>query len=110
MKLKISNIAITVFAYAATCAGAALATSNSVAGDYQMNALFQPSEHQLKRESRGFVYIYDGLTDRMVNKAMDENPDRIESMMFVNTKITDVNGNVARHPKTGEILREDDGC
>ena len=110
MSNRIKNIGFAVLVYTATCAGAALATGSGAGGDYQMNALFQPSEHQLKRESRGFVYIYDGLTDRTVNKAMDENPDRIESMMFVNTKITDVNGNLARHPKTGEILREDDGC
>ena len=86
----------------------ALAADSEKVDSYQQNALFQPSNGQLTRESQGLVYIYDGLTDKTVNKAMDVQPDRIKSMMFVNTKITDKSGNLLRDAETDEILVEDD--
>lgn len=101
----VSHIGFSIVA-ALTATSALAETGNS----YQMKTLFQPSEHQLKREAKGSVYIYDGLTDKTVSKAMDSHPDRIASMMFVNTKITDEKGNLRRDPASGEILVEDDGC
>ena len=68
---------------------------------YQHNALLSPSSSQLAREEKGFVYIYDGLTNRTIDQAMDTQPERIKSMMFVNTKKTD---------RKGEVLQEDDDC
>ena len=90
--------------------GASAATSQGHIEDYQLRTLLQPDEAQLSRESRGSVYIYDGLTDKLVHQAMDEQPERIQSMMFVNTQITDAAGNPALDPETGGILTEDDGC
>ena len=88
----------------------AVAAGNEKIDSYQQNALFQPSNGQLVRESQGLVYIYDGLTDKTIDKAMDDQPARIKSMMFVNTKLTDENGNLLRDTETGEILVEDDDC
>jgi hypothetical protein len=50
---------------------------------FQYNALFNPSESQLKAEERGRVMIYDGLDEVVVEKALDEQFDRIEHMMFI---------------------------
>ena len=83
---------------------------NDKIDSYQQNALFHPSSNQLRRESQGFVYIYDGMTDKTIDKAMDDQPGRIESMMFVNTLMTDENGNPLRDAETGEILATDDDC
>jgi hypothetical protein len=102
------NVISTCFATVMTTS--VLAGESEKIDRYQMNQLFQPSPNQLSRESGGFVYIYDGLTDKIVNKAMDAHADRIESMMFVNTKITDEKGDFKQDPDTGEILVEDDGC
>ncbi len=88
----------------------ATASENDMSNDFQRNALFQPSERQLEREASGSVFIYDGLTDREVDIAMDQQPERIKAMMFVRTKTTDVNGELARDPKTGDVVAEDDGC
>ncbi len=101
---------ISYTAIAVLVSASVLAAESDNIDSYQQNALFQPSVNQLNRESRGLVYIYDGLTDKTVNKAMDNQPERIESMMFVNTKITDERGNLMRNPETGEILEEDDDC
>lgn len=99
----INCIAITILT-----STAGLAEDNQTIDSYQQNALFQPSNNQLVRESQGLVYIYDGLTDKTIDKAMDGQPDRIKSMMFVNTKLTDENGNLLRDAETGEILEDDD--
>lgn len=88
----------------------ATASADENGNDFQRNALFQPSERQLEREAGGSVFIYDGLTDREVDRAMDQQPERIKAMMFVRTKKTDVNGELARDPQTGDVIAEEDGC
>ena len=86
----------------------ALADDNG--NDFQRNTLFQPGESQLEKEAGGSVFIYDGLTDREVDGAMDQQPERIKAMMFIRTKKTDVNGELARDPQTGDVIEEDDDC
>ena len=71
-------------------------------GSWQMRMLFNPPESQLKVEKRGRIMIYDGLKEVRIERAMDTQFERIESMMFVRTIITD--------NETGEDTVEDDGC
>ena len=77
---------------------------------WQYNRLFNPSPADRENEKRGDVVIYDGLTDVTVKKALDENFDRIQNMMFTRTVITDEDGEPEIDPITGNILVEDDGC
>jgi hypothetical protein len=78
--------------------------------NWQYNRLFSPSPTYRSAESRGAIVIYDGLTDIMVKQALDQHFDRIQNMMFTRTIITNENGEPARHPETGKVLLEDDGC
>ena len=78
--------------------------------DWYRQQLFEPSESQLAMEARGRVTIYDGLRDIDVQRALDEQFDRIESMMFTGTVMTDENGELLRDEVTGEVLVENDGC
>ena len=92
-----------------------LFSSSTLAGDdpartWQLSLLFNPGEQQYKMESRGRVFIYDGLRDAEVERALDEQYDRVESMMFVNTVITDEKGEPLRDKDTGEMVVENDGC
>ena len=64
------------------------------AGDYQQNMLFTPSKHILEAEARGHVMIYDGLKNETVEKAMDHQFSRIDSMMFIRTKYQQADGEV----------------
>lgn len=52
---------------------------------YQQKVMFHPTESILVAEARGRIMIYDGVKSESVDKAMDEQFDRIETMMFVNT-------------------------
>ena len=57
-------------------------------------------EHLLLAEAKGRVMIYDGMPIDVVDRAMDEQFDRIDHMMF--TRI--------RHPAPEGEEVEDDGC
>lgn len=69
--------------------------------DFQLNRLHNPSEHQYLAESKGKIYIYDGLTSNQVSTALDNHFERIDSMMF--TRIVQTN-------MQGEQYAENDGC
>lgn len=68
---------------------------------FQLKVLFNPPGSQLKAEARGRVMIYDGLDDYVVERALDEQFDRVEHMMFVRTRNTEPDG---------EVSYDDDGC
>ncbi len=82
----------------------------AIAGDWQEKLLFNPPESQLKAEQRGRIMIYDGLKDTQIQKAMDTQFDRIESMMFVRTIVTDDEGDAVLDSESGQVVVEDDGC
>lgn len=79
------------------------------AANWQLKHLFTPSEQAIQQEQDS-VFIYQGLTDREVNKALDQQFDRIQHMMFTSIVVTDANGEVLRDPETGKAVVEDDGC
>ena len=54
--------------------------------------------------------IYDGLTDKTVDKALDEHFERIAAMMFTRVVVTDDSSAAMRDELTGEIIIEDEGC
>lgn len=108
MDRRIQSILI-MLALSAICSNSILANDN-LARNWQLSLLFNPGEQQDKMESRGRVFIYDGLLDSEVERALDEQFDRVESMMFVNTVITDEDGVPLRDVATGEMLVENDGC
>jgi len=84
--------------------------ANDLQNSYQAYILTNPGKAQLQREANGSVFIYEGLTDTQVNMAMDQQWERIRSMMFVSTQITDDQGSPIRDSESGNIVTEDDGC
>ena len=77
------------------------ATSAFAENSFYEKTLFTPGDSMLKAESRGRIMIYDGMDDETVNRAMDEQFDRIDNMMF--TRIHHVQDD-------GEEYVDDDGC
>ena len=77
---------------------------------WQHDLIFNPTASQLRREQRGGIFIFDGLKDKTVELAMDTQFDRIDSMMFVGTIVTDNRGEPLTDAQSGEPQVEDDGC
>jgi hypothetical protein len=76
---------------------------------WQVARLFEPGENQRRLEEKGYITIYDNLPDTTVDKAMNNNFERIENMMFTRVVITDDNG-LPELDEAGNIVIEDDGC
>jgi hypothetical protein len=90
-----------------------LAPPGSFATDiYQieLRRLFEPTEAERAAEAAGRIHIYDGLRDVDVERALEEEFDRVDSMMFIRVRPTDQRGDVLRDPETGLEQVEDDGC
>ena len=95
------------------CAGAATAGAADpvvVDDEWQIRRLMEPTAEKLEAERRGLVVIYDGLTDKTIERAMNEQFDRIESMMFIRTVVTDDEGDPMEDPDIGGLLTLNDGC
>lgn len=78
--------------------------------NWQVRRLMQPTQRELRDEAAGKIYIYDGLTDREVEQALDGHFERIGSMMFMGTVKTDEAGKVLMDAQTGKPLQESGGC
>lgn len=111
MKNSIKTV-ITMFLIAALSQNAFAKTANidNRMNDWQMKMAYQPSAGILKREEKGFVFIYDGLTNTQVDDILDDKFDRIDSMMFTRVKLTDEDGEIMIDPETGLAMVDDDGC
>jgi tellurite resistance protein len=78
--------------------------------DIELRRLFEPTTSERAAEAKGEIYIYEGLRDIDVQRAMDEQFGRVENMMFIRTIKTDETGKTARDPETGAAVTSDDGC
>jgi len=76
-------------------------TAAGAEDDFQHKVLFSPTASQLQAEARGRIMIYAGLEDAEVERAFDDQFDRVEHMMFVRTRKAEMDG---------EFSYEDDGC
>ncbi len=70
-------------------AGAANDPAQTNLEQWLLRRLNEPTERERAHEREGNVYIYDGLTDRQVDQALNLHFDRIEYMMFVGTRKTE---------------------
>ena len=75
----------------------------------QAKRLMAPSSVQTKFEKKGKVYMYIGMKDKEVDRALDDEFDRIENFMFVSVVRTDKNQKSLRNV-TGELILESDDC
>ena len=56
---------------------------------WEEEILFSPSEEVLHAEQRGRVWILSGLDEQALDRAMDEQYERLAHLMFVNVRGAD---------------------
>jgi hypothetical protein len=78
--------------------------------DWQLQRLMQPSPRDLDKEHTGYVYVYDGLSEREVDTALKIHFPRIQNMMFVGTVKTDARGEPLQDAASGKYAQESRGC
>lgn len=76
-----------------------LQAQSAAAEGFQERRLLAPTATEEHLERQGQVYIYDGLREATVDRAMDTQFDRVQNMMFVGTRYT---------TETGEEYANDD--
>jgi len=98
--------------YLVLCTLGWLATSTGGADEIreiEMRRLFHPNPSELEAEANGRIYIYDGLTSKDMERAMDEEFARVDNMMFIRTKTP----KISPTPKDSAVEYEyqsDDDC
>jgi hypothetical protein len=106
----VKTTALTCYPLALITAWVLSPCAASALDDWQVERLLTPTWAQQTQDARLKVFIYDGLTDRTVERAMDEQFARIDAMMFTRVVVTDTQGAPVKDPETGEVVVEEDGC
>jgi hypothetical protein len=75
---------------------------------WQLEQLFKPKPYQFHAEDKGRIMIYRRHKDTDVQRALDEQFYRIESMMFTSVVVTNGYGNPRINQKIGSIIVEND--
>lgn len=107
MKFSVLNAVSMMFAVSLLTANSCQADDQAIS--LQSKRLNSPSKTQSNLEKDGKVYLYIGLKDKEVDRALDTQFDRIENFMFLSVIKTDNNEKSLR-TKTGELLLESDDC
>ena len=71
-----------------------LQAQSAAADGFEERRLLAPTAAGERMERQGQVYIYDGLREENVDRAMDTQFDRVQSMMIVGTRYTTETGEV----------------
>ena len=61
------------------------AAAETVYSQIDEKLLVEPEPLQIKKEATGQVIIYDRVREETIDSALDNNFNRIEHMMFINT-------------------------
>jgi len=107
--LSMAAMAISLLTFASASNGMGLDADKAL-HDWQVRRLMQPSPSELETERQGNVYIYDGLTDREVETALDAHFARIQYMMFVGTVKTATSSKALQDSVPGQPIQESGGC
>ncbi len=80
--------------------------------DIELRRLFEPTDAELGQERAGRVYIYDGLKETDIDRAMREQFPRVDSMMFIRVKPASAprEPDQPNTPVPATTYYQDDGC
>ena len=77
--------------------------------DIELRRLFEPTTAEQRAERSGRIYIYEGLRESDVARAMAEQFDRVDSMMFIRVQ-RPVQQTEPKSKEPVEYQTQNDGC
>ena len=110
MRTHFKRLGIACMLFATTGASVFAESDDAVHTSWQLQRLFDPTPGQVQRESDNRVFIYNELPDTVIDRALNEQFNRVDRMMFTGTIVTDNEGSPIVNPDTGEPVTIDDGC
>ena len=78
--------------------------------DIELRRLFEPTPGEVQQERTGRVYIYDGLKEEDIDRAMREQFPRVDSMMFIRVKPTPAPPKADPSDAPAPAYYQNDGC
>lgn len=78
--------------------------------DIELRRLFEPTPAERRAERAGRVYIYEGLREDDVERALREQFDRASSMMFIRVQPNPAASSRPSGDGTAPVHYQDDGC
>jgi hypothetical protein len=78
--------------------------------DIELRRLFEPTPAELRAEQAGRVYIYEGLQEADIARALSEQFTRVNSMMFIRVRPTPVAPTPGQGGEPTTAYYRDDGC
>jgi hypothetical protein len=84
--MKTTNSLIATALYCFLCGLSTVAGDTMAGSDGQERRLLSPTPQQRAAEARGQIFIYEGLDEELVDLALDDQFERVQSMMFIRTK------------------------
>jgi hypothetical protein len=78
--------------------------------DVELRRLFEPTPAELWAEQAGRIYIYEGLQEADIARAISEQFTRVNSMMFIRVQPTPVVPTPGQGDAPTHVYYQDDGC
>jgi hypothetical protein len=78
--------------------------------DIELRRLFEPTPAEVRAEQQGRIYIYEGLKEEDIARAIKEQFKRVDSMMFIRVKPTPVPPTPGPGGDPTPAYYQDDGC
>jgi hypothetical protein len=78
--------------------------------DIELRRLFEPTPAERRAERAGRIYIYEGLREDDVERALREQFDRASSMMFIRVQPNPATSSRPSGDGSAPAHYQDDGC
>ena len=78
--------------------------------DIELRRLFEPTPAEVRAEQQGRIYIYEGLKEEDIARALREQFRRVDSMMFIRVQPTPVAPTPGQGGDATPVYSQNDGC
>ena len=78
--------------------------------DIELRRLFEPTPAEVQAEQQGRIYIYEGLKEEDIARALREQFRRVDSMMFIRVQPAPAPHHMDQGGEPAPVYYQNDGC